>query len=56
MKGTYVRSSSDEEQDNVIELPSLYISIQKCNYLSDVNASGCVVHIIAATGDIDTYK
>jgi hypothetical protein len=56
MKGTYVRSSTDEEQANVTELLSSYISIQKCNLLRDVYASGCVVHIIAATGDIDTYK
>jgi hypothetical protein len=33
-----------------------YISKQKCNYLSDVNASDCVVHIIAAAGDINAYK
>ncbi len=56
MKGTYVRSSSDEEQANVTELLSSYISIQKCNYLSDANASGCVVHIIAATGTINAYR
>ncbi len=31
-------------------------SIQICNYLSDANASGCVVHIIAATGDINTKR
>jgi hypothetical protein len=53
MKGTYVRSSSDEEQANVIELLSLYISIKKCNFLSDVYVSHCVLHIIAVDSDIN---
>ncbi len=53
MKGTYIRSYSDEDQANVIELLSSYISMQKCNILRDVYVSHCVLHIIAVDSDIN---